>query len=144
MDTLTFERPLRRYAINGDEARVIEFDPGDYNLLPRAKAISERLAHDERLKQPDDADMEALAAYIATSDKVVREAIDELFGGPVSDVAFGFTHPLARLRSGKLLYQAFLDAMVEEISAAIAAEVKASKKRTSKYTNKYTAEKATE
>lgn len=137
MDALNFETGKRRYCINDDPNRVIEFAVGDYNILPRVQECQKRLAADDRLKAPAADDMAALAAYISESDRIIREAVDEVFDAPVSAVAFGGTHPATRLKSGKLLYEAFLDAMADEVRKAIN-ELAEEPQRVAKYTDKYT------
>lgn len=136
MDNLVFENGRRTYTINGDPNKTIEFDPSDYNILPRVQELQKRLAADERLKPPTGASTEDLSAFIKTSDQLIREAVDEVFDSPVSDTAFGARHAATKLKSGKMLYEAFLEAMAEEVRKTMEADAGEAEK-VNKYVNKY-------
>lgn len=136
MDNLIFDADRRHYTINGDAEKVIEFDPSDYNILPRVQDLQKRLADDDRLKPPTGASVEELRDFIVKSDRIIREAVDSVFDSPVSDTAFGNRHAATRLKSGKLLYEAFLEAMADEVRKTMEADAGEAEK-VNRYVDKY-------
>ena len=136
MDNLIFDAERRHYTINGDTEKVIAFDPSDYNIWIRVQDLQKRLADDERLKPPTGASVEELRDFIEKSDRIIREAVDAVFDSPVSDTAFGNRHAATRLKSGRLLYEAFLQAMADEVRKTLEADAGEAEK-VDKYVNKY-------
>lgn len=44
MRSINFDDGLKSFAINGDESRVIRFNPGDLNMKVRAKEATKRIS----------------------------------------------------------------------------------------------------
>lgn len=51
MENLSFDEGLKSYKINGDSNRVLRFNPGDINILPRYREVVANLEKSLRVCQ---------------------------------------------------------------------------------------------
>ena len=136
MQNINFETGLRSYSLNNDESKVIYFNPTDLDIATRFdKAISdiENYKAKEIDTKSDDVVKQASDA-VSDFDEFIKKQIDYVLGNKVSDVVFNGVSPMSPVK-GKPLYERFLDAVSEIITAEIGKENKAIAKRVSKYTD---------
>lgn len=146
MKSINFDDGLKSFAINGDESRVIRFNPGDPNIMPRAKEACKRISQwQEELKainlnpdgtlvnESDDAS-EALSSF----NTMLREELNYIFNADVYDTVFAGQSPLCIVESDKkFLFEAFLFPAIDLVSEEIEAFAGDSEKRIAKYTKEY-------
>lgn len=152
MENINFNDGYKEYSINGDDTKVVRFNPSDMGILARMdKALSAIADIGKELKSIDapikndgtvefeGADDETLTLLkvageqLSDIDKKVRAQIDYLLDSDVSSIAFGNQSCLSMV-GGKPLYERFLDALMPIIKKDVEAERNASKKRVEKYT----------
>lgn len=141
------------FSINGDENRVIRFNPADPNLIKRVVQAEEIIhkAQDkigERLEEPDTAtiDEEAVnemtvresAAVLQELEDVIRDQVNYIFNADVYDTAFAGQSPLCIVGEEKeYLFEAFIKSVVPIIEEETKGYKEASQKRIEKYTKDY-------
>ena len=142
MININLDEGLEEIMINGDENRIIRFNPNDYNILIRADEaennIIEKLKPLGEIKVNADgtADTENLTEQLKAIDKAVKEEINYIFNSNVSDVIFGNTSTLTS-SNGEFLVEKFIKAVMPIVTERIESEARASDKRMSKHTDKY-------
>lgn len=94
MESIQIDSGTVRLCINGDESRVIEFDPTDmlfaerfYHILGDAETRMSEFQ--EQVRELGDADPEKLIGMSIAVGKYMREKIDEAFGPETSQTVFG-------------------------------------------------------
>lgn len=144
MQNLKFDEGYKEFSINGDESKVIRFNPTDVAIIERfAQAEKNMTTYMEKIKdyKIDESkdDLEKLRAE-AEAQKEARlficEQVDYIFDNPVSLVVFGNQSPLSPV-GGKLLFERFLDCVKPVIEADVKKENEASQKRINKYRTQY-------
>lgn len=119
MDSLNFNEGYKELAINGDENRILRFNPLDPTLISKLDRLEK-----ETNKILNDEDIEILDA-----EKRVVEEFEIVFGKDSSKIVFGETSPIAVVKE-RYLYMVFLeDALIPYITK----EMKESEKRMKKY-----------
>ncbi|MGF7145295.1 hypothetical protein HNQ56_003736 [Anaerotaenia torta] len=140
MNSLNFDSGYKEFCINGDENRVIRFNPADYSMLKRfsdAKknimlAVTE-IEKDVQLRKGTEDELEEAAKLITNINEIINSQINYIFNSDVAKTAFGNQSPISTVK-GKFLFERFLDAAGPYIEKEIKAEQAASQKRIDKYT----------
>ncbi|MBO5179273.1 MAG: hypothetical protein J6B87_02880 [Clostridia bacterium] len=130
MNNLSFDNGVRELVINGDENRIIRFNPCDYELLKRADGIYNRL--DEKFKEIEEKELDTVEK-LSQKDKVVREEIDYLLDSKVSDIVFGRTNCLS-ISNGEYIFSNFLAALMKYIENSMKEEEARSNEIIKQYT----------
>ena len=105
METLKFDEGFREYDINGDKSRIVRFRV-DPNLKER---IEKSMADIEKLREKY-GNMKGDDLYKAGME--LREIINRVFDSDICTPAFGNASPFAIVGGGKMLYEAFLEALL--------------------------------
>lgn len=141
MQNLIIDDGYKEYKINGDENRVIRFNPSDFSIIERINTAYEEINKatdidtDIELK-PDGkpvSELEKVAEIVSGINTTIKKQIDYIFNSPVSDAVFGNQSPLSMVK-GMPLYERFLDAVIPVIQQEVKKEQEASQKRIEKYT----------
>ncbi len=141
MQNLIIDDGYKEFSINGDESRVIRFNPSDFSIIERINTAYEEINKatdidtDIELK-PDGkpvSELEKVAEIVSSINTTIKKQIDYIFNSPVSDAVFGNQSPLSMVK-GMPLYERFLNAVVPIIRQEVAKEQEASRKRIDKYT----------
>ena len=105
METLKFDEGFREYDINGDKSRIVRFrvDPNLKERVEKAMADIEQLRAKYGNMKGDD-------LYKAGVE--FREIINRAFDSDICTPAFGNASPFAIVGGGKMLYEAFLEALL--------------------------------
>lgn len=147
MRSINFDDGLKSFAINGDESRVIRFNPGDLNMKVRAKEAVKRISdwqakiEDIKLNADgtpvngDDGTSDALEDF----DSMLRHELNHIFNADVYDIVFNGQSPLCLVGKGEkyFLFEAFLFPAMKIIEEEIDAFMKDSQARVNKYTVGY-------
>jgi hypothetical protein len=142
MQNLNFDDGYKEFSINGDESRVIRFNPADFGILERIKDAYDAIEKASDIKEdielkPDGTPKSELlqaAEIVKYVNDVINKQIDYIFNSNVSEVAFGKQSPLGLVK-GVPLYKRFLDTVMPVIKKEVEKEMKESQKRISKYTD---------
>lgn len=141
MNNLIIDEGFKEFKINGDENRIVRFNPADFSILERINEVYKRLENAPILKENiriknDGSALESLSECAETVKKAndyIKECIDYLFASKVSDVVFGNQSPLSSVK-GIPFYERFLSAVIPVIKNEIEKENESSRKRIDKYT----------
>lgn len=148
MKSLNFNDGYESFAINGDESRVIRFNPRDPNIIQRYNqslknimGAKETISGDITLKADGTIekadDIEAAAKTLMDTDQIIRENVNMMFNSDVYDIVFAGQSPFSGVGNGRLLFETFMFAVKPVIEAAVKKDAEASKKRMGKYTKGY-------
>ena len=150
MQSLNFDDGLKSFAINGDESRVIRFNPGDPDLIIRyneakkmlqsantGKLAEIKLDGNGNLQKDADGGFEDAAQALEETNGVIREALKLIFNADVYDTVFAGCSPFAGTKDGRFVFEAFMDAVKPILESGIAEYRAASEKRMEKYTKGY-------
>lgn len=146
MRSINFDDGLKSFAINGDENRVIRFNPGDLNMRVRAEEAQKRIRKWEgSLKtielNPDGTpaeDDEETSAELRGFEDMLRRELNYVFNADVYDTIFAGQSPLCIVGKEKqFLFEAFLLSAMPIIEEEIEAFTSASQARVDKYTKEY-------
>lgn len=153
MRSINFSEELMSFSINGDENRIIRFNPADPNLIKRAlqaeenirkaqKEIGKRPAEPDISTMDEDADNEMAvresAAVLQELEDVIREQLNYIFNADVYDTAFAGQSPICIVGEEKeYLFEAFIKSAMSIIEEEIKGYSEASQKRIEKYTKDY-------
>ena len=151
MQNLNFDDGLKSFAINGDERRVIRFNPADPDLIIRYDKARKRIAgiSTEKLsavkldgrgqllnKEDEDGYDEAVEA-LKEVNQTIREALKDLFIADVYDIVFAGMSPFAGATDGRFVFETFMEAVKPILENGISEYRAASEKRMEKYTKGY-------
>ena len=150
MQSLNFDDGLKSFAINGDESRVIRFNPADPDLIIRYDKARKRIKEmstenlaavkldgsGNLLSKEEDGYREAAQA-LEEVNQTIREALKDLFVSDVYDIVFMGTSPFAGTSDGGFVFEAFMEAVKPILENGIAEYRTASEKRMEKYTKGY-------
>lgn len=157
MRSLNFNEDLKSFAINGDENRVIRFNPADPNLIKRAMQAQENIRKEQEKMEDmqviprtitavEDVNEEAAneaasresAALLQELEDVIREQVNYIFNADVYDIAFSGQSPLCIVGTEKeYLFEAFINSTLPIIEEETKGYREASQKRIEKYTKGY-------
>ena len=141
MQKLSFDEGYKEFSINGDENRVIRFNPSDLAIIKRLEEAKNKISESMAIKDDIELDnegkpvdsLENYSKVISHIDNVIKEQINYIFDSDVANVVFGNQSPLANIK-GKPLYERFMESGMPEIKKAVEEEAKESRKRVAKYT----------
>lgn len=141
MKDLSFDEGYKEFSINGDENRVIRFNPSDLAIIKRLEEAKNKISESMAIKDDIELDnegkpvnsLENYSKIINHIDNVIKDQINYIFDNNVADVVFGNQSPLANIK-GKPLYERFMESVMPEIKKAVEEEAKESRKRVAKYT----------
>lgn len=123
----------KSFAIDGNESRVIRFNPCDFNIYIRAeevaKEIDELQAKLGKSKKSDETKLKELSEFI-------KKRIDYILNAEVSNIVFEKQSPLTFVE-GIPYYMQFLNALKPIIDNAIETQRKLSNEKILEYTKKY-------
>ena len=147
MQSIDFSDNLKSFAINGDESRVIRFNPADPNILVRAKMAQKRILEKQSQIEAvkllpdgsaaDDATDQAIE-LLKEFDDLIREEVNYIFNSDVYDTVFAGQSPLCIVGQEKeFLFEAFLKAAMPIIQEGVDGFNADSQKRVERYTRGY-------
>lgn len=146
MQSLNFDDGLKSFAINGDESRVIRFNPADPGLIERyqeALQLIEAAQNDLTKDLPLNPNgtptggTEENVRIVKEVGGVIREALKLMFNSDVYDTVFAGQSPLAATTGGKYLFEVFMESLLPIFEKEIKEYQKNSKKRMDKYLGGY-------
>ena len=124
---------------SGNVRGVIYVDTTDFDIFTRAEKAAEnmqQIMNNKNIPASESAGDKAALELINTTDKLMKEQIDFVFGEGVSEVVFGDKNCL-NLRGGKTLAEVFIDVIIKEISRDMDRQNSLSQKKINKYTGAY-------
>lgn len=126
MESLNFDNGYRELAINGDESKVIKFNPSDARLLTKITSLIDDVTKKaEGLKTGED---------FQNYEKMICDYFDDMLGEGSSQKIFDGVSPVASV-DGRFLYEVFLeDALLPYISNSLKDNYKKNMERVKKYT----------
>lgn len=148
MRSLNFSEELKSFSINGDENRVIRFNPADPNLIKRvtqarenirkAQEKIEGMAVDLDIASVDEDADEASADVLQEIEDVIRDQVNYIFNADIYDTAFAGQSPICIVGEEKeYLFEAFIKSVLPIIEEETKEYSEASQKRIDKYTKEY-------
>lgn len=132
MENLTFNKGYKEYSVNGDENNVIRIYASNLNLIPKLEQLREKIALRMSVLKNVSDDFDKLLKEINIVERQVRAELDEAFGSPVSEAAFGNVNCLS-LAGGKLIVLNFLEAIVSQIKEDFISETRRAEELVAKY-----------
>lgn len=134
MKNISFDEGFKEFSINGDENRVIRFNPKDLGILTRMEStLSDFNELDKKLKESNEDNLIETFKDVELS---IKEKMNFIFNSDVHDTIFNGQSPLALVK-GEFLFMRVINAIIPIIEKEIEAEQKASEKKMAKYTEKY-------
>lgn len=138
--------PIRKKSIriDGDDSRILYLNTSDMNIVarmnnlyPALKALAEDST--KELPKSDDAekDIADMAEYFTDIDTRMRNIMDELFDGNVSEVCAPSGN-MYDIINGGFRYEFIMESLLNLYSDNIAKETKKIQKRVQSHTDKYT------
>ena len=146
MRSINFDDGFKSFCINGDEHRVIRFNPGDLNMRVRVEEAQKRIRKWEgSLKaielNPDGTlvvEDEEESAELRGFEDMLRRELNYVFNADVYDTIFSGQSPLCTVGKEKMfLFEAVLQSVTPIIEEEIEAFSSASQARVEKYTEGY-------
>lgn len=147
MQSLNFDDGLKSFAINGDENRVIRFNPADPDMMTRYYKAMQMLKEakgnmhtnvdldtEGNLSEEDKLGMASGA--LEETNSLIRKAMNLMFNSNVYDTIFAGQSPFCIVR-GKYLFEAFMESLQPVLESEIKAYQKSSEKRMNKYLKEY-------
>ena len=132
MENLTFNKGYKEYSVNGDENNVIRIYASNLNLIPKLEQLKEKIALRMSVLKNVSDDFDEFLKEINIVERQVRAELDEAFGSPVSEAAFGNVNCLS-LAGGKLIVLNFLEAIVSQIKEDFISETRRAEELVAKY-----------
>lgn len=140
MQQINFNNGYKEYCINGDESKVIRFNPSDFGIIDRIskaqkniQSIIEDMNESDLQNAGEKSDIDLAGEILSVADKKIKEQIDYILDSKVSETAFQNQSCLSPV-NGLPLYERFLNSVIPVITKDIESEQKASQKRIKKYT----------
>lgn len=141
MQNLVFDEGYKEFTINGDENRVIRFNPSDIAILKRLDEAKNKILEAMQVEKDIELDVEGkpietlenASKVVKHIDDTIKEQINYVFDYNVSDVVFGKQSPMANIK-GLPLYVRFMESVKPVIESAMKEEAEKSRKRVNKYT----------
>lgn len=133
----------KRYRINGDDSKIIELNPSDFNITVRLNEAYPKLAECEsriaelNVSEDKKDNLESFAKTLSELDSEMRELIDYIFDSTVSDICCD-GGSMYDLIDGYMRYEVIVDNLVKLYEDNIGKESKKIQKRIKSHTAKYT------
>lgn len=149
MKSINFDDGLQSFCINGDENRVIRFNPADLNLVIRAQEAEKQIEAGQKDLEaielnPDGTPMtneEDVLKKLEAFNGTIREALNHIFNADVYDTAFAGQSPLCIVGENKeFLFEAFVKSVLPFIENEVnqyEGAAAAAQARIEKYTKGY-------
>lgn len=122
MNNLQFDDvKVEEFTINGDESKKICFAPTDSNIITRYEACSQyfnSLSEEYTKIQATDDVFEQIRKY-GEIDKAIKEKIDFIFNGKISEVLFGEKSCVSIASNGEPIFKNVVEALVKVVSDRI-------------------------
>lgn len=134
MQNINFDEGYKEFSINGDESRIIRFNPKDFGILTRMESALSDFSDLEKILKESKEDN--FADTFKDAESKIRNKINFIFNSDVYDIIFNHQSPLA-LVGGEFLFMRVINAIIPVIEKEMKKEQKESEKRMSKYTEKY-------
>lgn len=132
-NVLNFEDGVEALKINGDENKILKFNPTSMMLLKNIeKANAEIVSEIERLDADETLNSENKFEMM---DTFVKAKIDGIFGAGTSEMVFGSDYSIVTVK-GNYVYENFLIAIMNYMTVRIKEETELSQKRVQEYTKK--------
>ena len=124
LDNIVFDDGFKELKINGDENRIVRWNPSDLNFVDRFLEFEEWLSGDELAKkvagiqgsdftQDEDNDLNINGYTKGETTELglhINKMIDRTFGAGFTDAAFNGAHPMTPTASG-FLFENFIEAL---------------------------------
>lgn len=139
MNKLIIDDGTQEIEINNDKNRKIRFCPTDPNIAIRYQELEEFFNNvEEKLEemQGNNKDIKNQMQLLKELDLQVKEKVDYIFNGKISEVIFGNTSCFARGVNDKPIFQNMIEGLLKISSNAYKSKIKKSDKA-KKYLNKY-------
>ncbi len=134
MQCISFEEGYKEFSINGDEKRVIRFNPNDFGILTRMQStLSDFNELEKKLKESNEDDF---VGILKDTEITIYKKMDEIFNADVHDIIFNHQSPIA-LVGGEFLFMRVINAIIPIMEKEINKEQKKAEERMAKYTEKY-------
>lgn len=133
MKNLNINTGIKEYSINGDESKILRINTTDMNILSRISKAEKELK--KIAESCNNVTEDKAIEMLSELDTKVREQIDYIFDGKVSDIIFGNINCISAA-GGKPIFENFLDAVLPVIKEDISAEQENLNKKVNKYTSK--------
>lgn len=150
MRNLNYDDGYESFSINGDENRVIRFNPADPNFMARYNEAMEnineakkkfsggiQLNPDGTPSETDGEKRKRACEVMRKVEDIIRENINYMFNSDVYDTAFAGQSPFCMVGNGRYLLEAFLCTIKPVMEGAIRKANEQSEKRMNKYLNGY-------
>lgn len=136
----------KRYRINGDDNKILELNPTDFNFTVRMNEAYPKLLECEKKVtelsnsiNPDD-EMDTLNNFAQTLDKINKEMceqVDYVFDSNVSEICCD-GGSMYDFIDGFMRYEIIFDSLMKLYDSNLTAEAKNIQKRVQQHTTKYT------
>lgn len=134
MQNINFDEGYKEFSINGDEKRVIRFNPKDFGILTRMEdTLSDFGEIEKKLKESTE---DNLTEVLKEAEKSIHKKMDEIFNADVHEIIFNHQSPIS-LVGGEFLFMRVIKAIIPIVEKEVKKEMQSSEKRMSKYTEKY-------
>lgn len=135
MKSINFSTGYKEYVINDDENNKIRINISDLNIPSRAKEVQDFFNNmAEKYKNED---RQLTTEELSDLDKQIREKINYAFGTDVCTSAFGNINCMSLVGGGKMMFEAFFEALMPVIEDDIKAASQAQAIHIEDKTNKY-------
>ncbi len=133
---LNFDDGKKGYSVNGDENRIIYFNPSDVNLYDRVEKAGEEITKAIESLPSDfvNENPETLVVMetVKLAQEKIKKALNFMLDSDCYDVIFGNTSPLTPV-NGELLINGVMQGLTELIIAESEKDMKALNKKLDKY-----------
>ena len=134
MQSISFDEGYKEFCVNGDENRVVRFNPQDFGIVTRMQdTLSDFSDLEKKLKESTE---DTFAGVLKEAEETVYEKMDKIFNSDVHDIIFNHQSPLA-LVGGEFLFRRVINAVIPIVESEVKKEVAESEKRMGKYTKRY-------
>lgn len=143
MKKLSFNDGYESFTVNGDENRIVRFNPADPEIINRLLHLQKEFQNyqpetDFELN-PDGtpkSEIEKEGAFVAEFTIAMRKAFNDIFNSDVYDTIFDGQSPLCIVGAKKkesYLFEAVLEGLIEIMQPAISEYSKKNQNRMQKY-----------
>jgi len=130
MQSLNFNEGYKEFCINGDEKRVIRFNPTDFGIKERIEEAERRIKSRAEKMQSDNTNN-----IDSKLKEIIKEALNHIFNADVYDTIFGLQNPISP-SDGKML----VEHVIEGIKDIITPYLEEERKKMDEKINKYVSE----
>lgn len=134
MQNINFDDGFKEFTINGDENRIVRFNPSDFGILDRVENTVAAFEEIERALKESNQD--SIAEVLNEIDKKIKQQINYIFNSDIADIIFNGQSPMSLVK-GEFLFMRVIEAIVPIIKKAVEKEQRESEKRISKYMEAY-------